>query len=270
VLRGVVPEGVCPVAIKAPVMWLAFPEQDRCFASIEKRMMDNVDIAGKEYVVLLPVNSNKNRIDVATEFNANYPLLAELSDTPYGDLRVYYTGANRELLARPVPHFYFFGTRRGHVNAELGARGQEIWSRDLTNIGMDADETGLVIDDHGLAVQGDRASRGGIALWTIDVQPEWIYQLLIEVMATDGRWMIRVVDNSSGATLHQEIVGAHRDLQQIEGLFKTSSSNRVRLVIQSIGKDTTEPFHISRISIFEVPSKVQSVRIGGALLKSYR
>jgi len=49
VLRSLVPEGLCPASIERPVVWLAFPEADRCYSSIERRMADNVDIDGKDY-----------------------------------------------------------------------------------------------------------------------------------------------------------------------------------------------------------------------------
>ncbi|HKP86092.1 MAG TPA: glycosyltransferase family 39 protein, partial [Blastocatellia bacterium] len=108
VLRSVVPEGVCPVAMKAPVLWLPFPEHDRCFASIERRMMKNLDIDGKDYVVLMPYATHKNRRPVTEELAAKYNLLAEMTDTPYGTVNVYYTGANPEYLARPPKRYHFF------------------------------------------------------------------------------------------------------------------------------------------------------------------
>ena len=253
VLRAIVPDDVCPVAMKAPVIWLAFPEQDRCFASIEKRMMDNVDIAGKEYAVVLPVNSNKNRIDVAKELNATYPLLAGLNDTPYGDLRVYYTGANHQLRERPAQRFYFFGRRRGHVTAEQAARGREVWSLDPASLPMVADETGLLVDDNGVAIPPEK-SRVGNTLWTIELESPGVYQLLLEARSTAGRWIVRVVDAGTTSTLYQEIIGEQSGEQRIEGLFRIAAASRVRLIVQAIGKGTADPLRISRVSIREIPS----------------
>ncbi|MGA9771895.1 MAG: glycosyltransferase family 39 protein [Blastocatellia bacterium] len=116
VLRSVVPEGVCPVAMKAPELWLAFPEHDRCFATIEKRMMESLDIDGNEYAVMMPFAYHKNRVATTKEFDTKYHLLGELNNTPYGTIRVYYTGKNTDYLALAPKTFQFFGRARGYVS----------------------------------------------------------------------------------------------------------------------------------------------------------
>ena len=254
VLREIVPDGVCPVAMKAPAMWLAFPEHDRCFASIERRMMDNVDIAGKEYAVLLPVSSNKNRIDSARELNASYPALAELNDTPYGDLRVYYTGASPQLRAGPEQRIFFFGRRRGHVSAAQIALGREVWSRGSTRQPMAADETGLPIDDNGGLLIPPEKSRDPIAIWMIDLESPGIYQLSVDAKSTAGRWIFSIVDSSTDTMLHQEIISGRPEQHTIQGLFKIAGASRVRILEQAIGNRTAEPLRISRVSIHEIPS----------------
>lgn len=127
-LRSVVPDGVCPVAMKAPVLWLAFPEYDECFATIEKRMMKNLDIDGNDYAVLMPSAHNEKRRPATRELDAKYHLLAELKNTPYGTIRVYYTGTNPDYLARQPKTYYFFGQRRGYVIEEQAAQASEVWS----------------------------------------------------------------------------------------------------------------------------------------------
>jgi hypothetical protein len=117
-LRSVVPEGVCPVAMKAPELWLAFPEYDRCFATIEKRMMDNLDIDGNEYAVMMPSAFHKKRIAATKEFDAKYHLLGELTNTRYGTIRVYYTGRNPDNLALEPKTYKFFGRKRGYISDE--------------------------------------------------------------------------------------------------------------------------------------------------------
>src|SRR5438270_5533254 len=52
VIRSIVPDGLCPVAIKNPAVWLAFPEDDRCFATIESRMRNALDLDGKNYALV--------------------------------------------------------------------------------------------------------------------------------------------------------------------------------------------------------------------------
>jgi 4-amino-4-deoxy-L-arabinose transferase-like glycosyltransferase len=252
VLRRVVPDGVCPVAMKAPVMWLAFPETDRCFATIEKRMLENIDIAGNEYAVLLPADSHKNRIEAAKELNANYPLLAELHDTPYGDVRVYYTGTNSQWRALPVQQYYFFRNRRGQVSAEQVARGRIAWAYEFTELGKSVVELGLLVDDHGGSLPPDRQDET-INFRNIELKPGEIYQLSLDAIATASRWELRVVDAETGTVLHHELIGQQPEAQHIEGLFKSVTANRVRLVVQRLGRQTPDPLRILRIAIREIP-----------------
>jgi hypothetical protein len=252
VLRTVVPDGVCPVAIKAPVMWLAFPETDRCFATIEKRMMDKVDIAGNEYAVLLPADSHKNRIEAAKELDVNYPLLAELNDTPYGDVRVYYTGTNPQWRALPVQQYYFFRNQRGHVSAEQVARGRAVWSQAFAGVGMSVAELGLLFDDHSSLLAPAQQDET-INFRNIELKPDGIYQLSLDAIATASRWEMRVVDAETGTVLHHELIGRQPEAQHIEGLFKSGSANRVRIVVQRLGRQTPDPLRLLRIAIREIP-----------------
>jgi 4-amino-4-deoxy-L-arabinose transferase-like glycosyltransferase len=112
VLRGMVPDGVCPISIVRPVIWLSFPEADRCYATLERRMGEPLDIAGKDYALIIPGDNHEWIRDP----NASYHFLGEMDDTPYGDIRVYYTGSNPELIRLQPKRFQFFGSRRGYVD----------------------------------------------------------------------------------------------------------------------------------------------------------
>lgn len=112
-LRSIIPEGLCPASIERPVIWLAFPESDRCYLSIERRMADNIDIDGKDYALIIAARKNPVYIK---DLDENYRLLGTMDNTSYGDVRVYYTGAvarYRELAPR---RYQFFGKWRGYVN----------------------------------------------------------------------------------------------------------------------------------------------------------
>src|SRR5262249_31145461 len=62
VLRSVVQDELCPVSIGSGVMWLAFPEKDQCYAVIERRMKDAVDIKGANYALIVrPKGAQKMR-----------------------------------------------------------------------------------------------------------------------------------------------------------------------------------------------------------------
>jgi hypothetical protein len=255
VLRSVVPDEVCPVAIKSPVLWLAFPEYDRCFATIEERMADNVDIDGKNYAVLMPAAYHKNRLLETRELDAKYHFLGELKNTPYGAIRVYYTGTNPNYLALQPKNYHFFGQHRGYVSEAQVARASEVWSARFDNIDDNTVELGLVVDAGGVLIQPkQKNSRGkSIDLWQVDLKPETIYRLSLNATSTDGKWEVAVVDRQTGALLHQERFGESIDLQPVEGLFKAAGSGHVKLVVQPLERETSKPLRISRISISEIP-----------------
>jgi 4-amino-4-deoxy-L-arabinose transferase-like glycosyltransferase len=119
VIKDVVPPDVCPVAIKNPSIWLAFPEKDGCFATIENRFRDEAlaDIEGKEFALVTRPNSLPDR----TGDSANsYHLLAEMLNTPYGNLIIYYTGTNHRYLAIKAKRYEFFGLLGGYSSSESG------------------------------------------------------------------------------------------------------------------------------------------------------
>lgn len=113
-LREVVPEGVCPASKMLPTIWLVFPEKDRCYITIERRMMRRLDIDGKDYAIVMP----KNHVSFWKHGTDQYHLIGELEDTPYGDLRVYYTGNDPAYRALAPKRFKFFKKRRGYIRED--------------------------------------------------------------------------------------------------------------------------------------------------------
>ena len=122
VLRSTVPQGLCPVAVQNPSMWLAFPESDRCFATLEKRMVDNVDIDGKDYALIKRARYGFEAAEAAED----YHLLGALSNTPYGNLLVYYTGTDPHYLSLAPKRYRFFGELRGYVSDEQISDAREV------------------------------------------------------------------------------------------------------------------------------------------------
>jgi 4-amino-4-deoxy-L-arabinose transferase-like glycosyltransferase len=114
-LKDVVPEGVCPASVMYPVFWLAFPEADRCYASLERRMADAIDIDGKDYALIIPSQQQPVWLRDPDE---NYHLLGELRNTAYGDFRVYYTGTDELYRELATKRYQFFGKWRGYVRSE--------------------------------------------------------------------------------------------------------------------------------------------------------
>jgi 4-amino-4-deoxy-L-arabinose transferase-like glycosyltransferase len=254
VLRSVVPEGVCPVAMKAPEMWLAFPEHDRCFATIEKRMMKNLDLDGKEYAILQRSAYHKNRRENTKEFDAKYPLLAELADTPYGTIRVYYTGSDQNILALAPKKYRFFGRKSGFVTDAQLAKAQLVWGSQMEIWPSVAPESRMTFDDHGASLQPGKPGES-IDLWTVDLKPETIYQLSLEARTESGRWDLSLIDANTGRAVHQVSFTEQADAGVSESLFKTGSAARIRLAARSTGRKKTGPLRISRISISEIPKE---------------
>ncbi|HXG93434.1 MAG TPA: glycosyltransferase family 39 protein [Blastocatellia bacterium] len=247
VLRSVVPEGVCPVAMKSPIMWLAFPEYDRCFATIEKRMMKALDIDGNEYAVLAPHAYDKRRARDTRALDAKYPLIAELRETRYGLIRVYYTGTNPQYRMLKPKTYYFFGEWRGHITDEQVAQAREVWSTDAERLSACA---GFARDDEGVIID----VRGGqsVELCSLDVKPGAIYQLLIAAPVKDAGWEIIVVDAKTGAAIYQNKLSDNA--QQKTNLFRAINTDKIKLEIRRLGQGAAEPFRIARVSVLEVPT----------------
>lgn len=120
-IRDIVPEDLCPVAVKNPSVWLAFPEKDSCFATIENRFKEEAyaDIDGKDYALVTRPNALPERAEKAA---GGYHLLGEMWNTPYGNLLIYYTGADPRYLAIKPKRYEFFGELGGYTNRESEER----------------------------------------------------------------------------------------------------------------------------------------------------
>jgi 4-amino-4-deoxy-L-arabinose transferase-like glycosyltransferase len=119
VIRNIVPDGVCPVAIKNPSVWLAFPEKDYCFATIESRSKAEAyaAIAGKDYALVTRPNALPEQ---TADGAAGYHLLGEMRNTPYGNLLIYYTGDDPHYLGIKPKRYEFFGEMGGYTILESG------------------------------------------------------------------------------------------------------------------------------------------------------
>ena len=116
-IREIVPEGLCPVAVKNPSVWLAFPDKDSCFATIENRFKDeaSADIDGKDYALVTRLNALPER---AGNVAGDYHLLGEMWNTSYGNLLIYYTGTDPHYLAIKPKRYEFFGELSGYTSPE--------------------------------------------------------------------------------------------------------------------------------------------------------
>jgi len=247
-LHEIVPEGVCPVTKRSPAIWLAFPESDLCFASIESRMKDDVDLRGQEFALIVPEKSSKR---IKERKHLHY--LGELRDTAYKlALRAYYTGSDPRYLTREPKEFRFFGWARGHVSEEQVSAAPEVWSAGPADIGASSKAEESVTSTDAITLYPPAAGSGGqIQLASVEVKPDTIYQVAIEVLSTLGAWEVAVVD-AQGSTMVRAKIAEDAGLQHIAELFRTPGADRVRIVAYPRARNSREPISISRITLREV------------------
>jgi 4-amino-4-deoxy-L-arabinose transferase-like glycosyltransferase len=241
-LRSLVPDGVCPVAVTAPVIAIAFPEADMCFASIEPRMLDLVDIDGKDYALL---TRHKNPEHWENEITKTRHLLGELRNTPYGNLAVNYTGVDPKYLALQPKTYELFGRWRGHVSDEQISAAREVWKADARQLSKAAGQEELGGPSEGVAI----SRQSLVNLSSLKLKPNTAYQLILEA-TSNTQWEAVIVDEETGSWLRQIEIGSHK--QHIEELFRTLSSERVSIAIRSQEPQSTEPIHLFGMTIREV------------------
>ena len=77
-------------------------------------MRDDVDVSGEEFALVVPERESRR-----IKERRHYRFLGEMRDTVFKlTLRIYYTGNDPGILARPAKSFQFFGWRAGHVVVE--------------------------------------------------------------------------------------------------------------------------------------------------------
>ncbi|HJQ26997.1 MAG TPA: glycosyltransferase family 39 protein [Blastocatellia bacterium] len=235
-LRRIIPEDLCPIAVKAPVMWLVFVEKDDCFATIERRMADAVDLDGKDYALIVRPKSPDYWARVLDE---DGHLLGELQDTPYGNFRVYYTGNDPRFLTRAPVRYSFFRRWRGHATSEQVAAARQVWNQRYDS----ATELGLMI------APPDKDASVAITDALV-LKPNTIYQLQLEA-ASNTDWQLVVADAQSNVELAQVEIGGGTIERPAEQVFRTFG-NRVRLLARPLRAKRAEPLRLIRATINEV------------------
>lgn len=234
-LREAVPGGVCPVAIKAPVFWLAFPEQDRCFASIEPRM-NSVDLRGQEYAVLAQVVNKPKRQRRMQELDSAYPLISELRYTPYGDIRVYYTGTNVDLAKRQPSHYYFLRGYDGFVTDQQIDNSLVIWAKDLARLRPDGT---WKIQRHFKA----NLQTSAVYVLKVDLKPE--------DRSEERRPAIIITERRGGRELGRVDFG--KESSPPLSVFKTRGVGQIRVSIKwPMGPEGIESVPTGRATLIEI------------------
>jgi hypothetical protein len=243
-LRSLVPDGVCPVAVTAPVIAIAFPEADLCFASIEPRMMDLVDIEGKDYALL---TRHKNPEHWENQLSNIRYLLGELRDTPYGNFAVNYTGVDPRYLAIRPRSFQMFGRWRGHVTDQQIAEAREVWKADANELSKRARQAEPSNASGGFAIR----SQSFVDLCALELAPNTAYQLILDE-SSNSEWEAVIIDQETGSWVKQIEIGSSTSGRHIEELFRTFGSGRVRIAIRPGKPPSNDPVHVYEMAVREV------------------
>ncbi len=249
VLRSIVPDDLCPVAVKTPVMWLAFPEKNHCFASIDKRMAAAaaLDIDGKDYALIVRPKSPDYW---ARGLDQQHPLLGELTDTPYGNFLVYYTGDDARYVTEPK-RYHFFRRWAGHVSGEQIAQAREVWSATATDLSGSVKIANPSVTAEGLAIESGQGKPGEntfTELCSVELKPSTAYELVLDSKSSE-EWEAVVIEETTGHWIKQiELSGGNR----INELFRTFAEKRVRILVRALTHKSGDPLYVSRISIREI------------------
>lgn len=253
-LRSIVPAEVCPVSIASAYVWLAFPEYDQCyFAHMEARLDEPLVLEGSEYALIVQPRLESRLRKLTGAGFEKYHLLGELKKTPYGNFNIYYTGTDARYLARGSRRYYFFGRQRGYVEDEQIAAGREVWSAGAGELSRAASsvDLGSEPDDVEAEPSGETQRQRVTSLSAVELDANKIYQVSAAGIDRSGFELV-VLDDSTGAVI-QRIAASEADGQQrLEGLFKTSSSNRIRLAIRMTGGVPAGSLPFTRIIIREI------------------
>ncbi len=247
VLRSVVPDDLCPVAVRTPVMWLAFPEKDRCFANIDRRMAAAVDIDGKDYALIVRPKSPDYW---GRDLEQQHRLLGELTDTPYGNFLVYYTGNDARYVTEPK-RYHFFRRWAGHVSGEQIDQAREVWSATATDLSGSAKMANPSVTTEGLVIKSGEGKSGENAfteLCTVELKHSTAYELVLDSKSSE-EWEAVVMEEGTGLWIKQvELRGGER----ISELFRTFAAERVKILLRALTHKSADPLYVSRISIREI------------------
>ncbi|HNJ43798.1 MAG TPA: hypothetical protein PKZ53_25175, partial [Acidobacteriota bacterium] len=132
VLRTIVPQNL--LVVSRPVHWLSFQDNPN-YVWASKKVWKDQDITSLPGVLVVDdefiERENYNRLFARQV--PNFTLLAELSDTLYGNIKVYYTGLDGRFQNHTPAHYYFMGgyhkgyARKGYYSEEQRQAAKVIW-----------------------------------------------------------------------------------------------------------------------------------------------
>jgi hypothetical protein len=230
-------------------VWLAFPEKDRCFANIQDRMKEAVDIDGNPYAMIVaPQLAEEWVAEIAP---IHHHLLGELFDTPYGSYQVYYTGTDPRWLALAPQRYQFFGKLRGNVSEDQMAQAREVWSAKPADLQVRAESVEATVEAERLSIHRAPA-QAIIELSAVDLKPNTIYQLQHDAIASSDAWTIVVLEDQTDLRLYEKKISRTSVNEGLPGLFRTDARNRIHIAVMATGKGTPGDLTLTRISLREL------------------
>ncbi|MBX7224083.1 MAG: phospholipid carrier-dependent glycosyltransferase [Blastocatellia bacterium] len=132
VLQKVIPKDVIPVG--RPVHWLAFMDNSN-YLSANKRIWKAADVTTQPYVMIVDqgLQEKDNFSRPFSKQEDQFTILAELENTLYGNIKIYYTGQDGRFKDKKAEHYYFFGDfskgfgRKGYYTEEQRQLAKVIW-----------------------------------------------------------------------------------------------------------------------------------------------
>lgn len=248
-IRSIVPQPLCPTSFLRPVIWLAFPEADQCYSTIEGRQWDAVDIAGKDYALIV---ATKKSASWMRNPETAYHLIGTMDNTAYGDMRVYYTGVDPSYLSLPLKSYQFFYPWSGSISDEQLATAREVWSADTTTLSQSVKSS--VVTPEGLSIQPPIQSSSGngtVELSRVELKPGTIYRMRLDAVCAGGDWEAVIVEEKTSRWLKRQGFDDRTGVQRIEAVFRTLNDNRVNVRLKPRGERPGTLF-VSRLIIEEI------------------
>jgi hypothetical protein len=215
-------------------------------------MADRIDIDGKDYALILSARRNPVYIKDPDE---NYKLLGNMENTPYGDMRVYYTGIDPRLRALTSVRYQFFDQWRGHVSQDQVLAAQQVWSADAVGL-----STGIQAADVKLGPESSDNSSGARGLWlqqsvdlcSLELKPNTAYEVIADTCSVGAVWRLVVLDTVTGRLSNQLSSAERETTKGFQGLFRTFATGRVRITARESKEGPRAPLCITRVTIREV------------------
>jgi 4-amino-4-deoxy-L-arabinose transferase-like glycosyltransferase len=251
-LAGAVPAGLCPVAVMAPVLWLAFPDLDHCFATIERRMSDQVRIDDQDFALIMRPKASDHW---AWGLSENRHLLAELVETPYGNFDIYYTGTKPSYLAMPGKRYYFFRQWNGHATQDQVDAARTVWSPGESDF-----KDAAIREGFKASLVGASGNPESFTLpLTIQLKARTIYSIRLTAASSLAGLELLVTEAGAGRQLRQ-IPFEEQDGEAIAtDLFRTLADDRITLTIHDPGNEHAKSVKCSSAEIREV-SRIENPR----------